>query len=335
MRIKARDWPVALARGKAHAYALFSDEPFLLAEAETQLRRRWQQEGFLRLQRLPQDDPWPILREERDALSLFAEPRVLLLRLSDLRLGKDALAALEFWLARPPQDTRLLLTGARPDAAAQKLKWFRTLEQSETLGLVILYPPEASDWPRWIEERLRRAKIDASREAKALLSERSLGNLAAADQAIRRWAELYPEQRLEAVDLPDLLGDSSQFSIFDLSDAVLQGNPHAVLHSLGRLRDAEAEPILILWTLHRDLVLLLQLQEGNSSEILRRERLFPPRSERLLAAARRLPRQRLRQTLFQCQEIDARIKGQDARPLWPALTDLALGFCQTDKVPAQ
>lgn len=335
MRIKARDWPTALARGKVLAYALFSDEPFLLAEAETQVRKRWQQEGFLRLQRLPQDNPWPILREERDALSLFPEPRILLLRLSDLRLGKDPLAALEFWLARPPQDARLLLTGTRPDAAIQKLKWFQTLDQSETLGLLILYPPEASDWPRWVEERLRRAQVDASREAIALLAERSLGNVSAADQAIRRWAELYPGQRLEAVDLPDLLGDNSQFSVFDLSDAVLQGNPHAVLHSLGRLRDAEAEPVLILWTLHRDLVLLLQLQEGNTAEILRRERLFPPRSERLQRAARRLPRQRLRQALFQCQEIDARIKGQDARPLWPALADLALQFCQNSKVPAQ
>ncbi|MEY2342908.1 DNA polymerase III subunit delta [Acidithiobacillus sp. IBUN Pt1247-S3] len=335
MRIKARDWPTEQARGKEPVYALFSDEPFLLAEAETQLRNRWQKEGFLRLQRLPQDNPWPVLREERDALSLFPEPRILLLRLNDLRLSKDAVAAIEFWLTHPPEDARLLISGARPDANTQKLKWFQTLDRAAQVGCVIFYPPEARDWPRYIEQRLRQAKIVASHEASALLAEHSLGNLSAADQAIRRWAELYPGQPLEAADLPDLLGDSSQFSIFDLSDASLQGEPRSVLRSLARLRETEAEPVLILWTLHRDITLLLQLQEGNVQEVMRKERLFPPRSERLLATARRLPRQRLRQALFQCQEIDARIKGQDARPLWPALADLALLFCQPDKVPAQ
>ena len=335
MRVKARDWPTQLARGSAPFYALFSDAPLLLAEAETQLRNRWQKEGFQRLQRLPQDDPWAVLRSERDALSLFPEPRILLLRLNDLRLSKDALGALEFWLAQPPEDTRLLLTGARPDANTQKLKWFQTLDRAPQVICAIFYPPEAEDWPRWIEQRLRQAKISASAEAIALLAERSQGNLSAADQAIRRWAEIYPQQRLEAADLPELLDDSSQFSIFDLSDAALQGEPRAILRSMERLRSAQAEPILILWTLHRELSLLLQLQEGKSEELIRRERLFPPRSERLLAAARRLSRANLRQALFQCQEIDARIKGQDPRPLWPALTDLALLFCQLDKVPAQ
>ncbi|MCE5360895.1 DNA polymerase III subunit delta [Candidatus Igneacidithiobacillus taiwanensis] len=335
MRVKARDWPNELSRGKALVCALFSDAPLLLEEAAAQIQERWRGEGFVRLQRLPQEDPWKTLREERDARDLFAEERILLLRLPDLRLGKEAAAALERWLAQPPSDARLLLLGPRPDSNAQKLKWFQILDRAPTVACVLFYPPELGDWPRWVAQRLRQAKVRAEADAIALLAERSLGNLSAADQAIRRWAELYPGRELRAEDLPDLLGDSSQFSIFDLSDTALQGEAAATLRSLERLRSAEAEPVLILWALHRELRLLLQLQDGNAQEILRRERLFPPRSDRLLAAARRLPRPRLLQALGLCQEIDARIKGQDPRPLWPALADLALVFCQSAKVPAQ
>ncbi|MCE5387547.1 MAG: DNA polymerase III subunit delta [Acidithiobacillus sp.] len=325
MRLKARDWPHDL-RTDRPCYGIFSDEPLLLAETEKEILGYWQRAGFDQRQRITGENQWGRLREERDSLSLFAERRVVILRLDDLRPGKEAASSLAFWLQSPPAETRLLVLGPRPDAQAQKLKWFQELDQSTRCGVLLLYPPETRHWPRWIAQRLQSAQVAASSEAIADLAQRTEGNLAAAEQAIRRFAELFPGQSLTSQDLPELLGDSAQFSIFDLSEAVLAGDPNRIIRTLRRLQQNEAEPILLLWTLHRDIVLLLQLQDGSPEEILRRERIFPPRSEALLAAARRIPRQHLLESLSFCGQIDARIKGQDPRPFWPALADLALQF---------
>lgn len=103
MRLKPGQWSGHLQGKLASVYGLFSDEPLLLQEAEEALCQVAAEQGFAQRQRLNHSSaPWDALRDERDAGSLFAEQRLLLLRLDSIKLPKEGISALQYWLASPP-----------------------------------------------------------------------------------------------------------------------------------------------------------------------------------------------------------------------------------------
>ena len=327
MRLKPAQWASHLRGPLASVYGLFSDEPLLLQEAEDALIAAAVQQGFAQKQRLGQQGSniWDTLRDERDAGSLFAEQRLLLLRLDSPKVPKEGGAALQYWLTSPPSDTLLILSGPRPDASTQKAAWFKAIEtHGHTL---LLYRPEGQDWPRWVEQRLRAAGMRADSAAIQLLTELSAGNLSACHQAIQRLQQVYPGQSIiDVTTIRAVLADSSQFTIYDLADAVLRGETEHILRILDRLHNGDGEPALCLWILHKDLRLLAELRAGgvDTDTFFRQNRIFPPRQGWLRNAARRLTRSGLQAGLNDCLTIDARIKGQDPTPVWPALADLCL-----------
>lgn len=330
MRRKPAQWASHLRGPLASVYGLFSDEPLLLQEAEDALIAAAAQHGFAQKQRLGQQGGtvWDALRDERDAGSLFAEQRLLLLRLDSPKVPKEGSAALQYWLASPPPDALLILSGPRPDASTQKTAWFKDIEtHGHTL---LLYRPEGQDWPRWVEQRLRAAGMQADSAAVQLLTDLSAGNLSACHQAIQRLQQVYPGQSIDVTAIRAVLTDSSQFTIYDLADAVLRGETEQILRILDRLRSGDGEPALCLWVLHKDLRLLAELRAGgvDADAFFRQNRIFPPRQGWLRNAARRLTRPELRAGIEDCLAIDARIKGQDPTPVWPALTDLCLRTCK-------
>ncbi len=329
MRLKPGQWSGHLRGELATSYGLFSDEPLLLQEAEEALSQVALQKGFTQRQRLNHSDAaWDALRDARDAVSLFAEPRLLLLRLDSLKLAKEGVTTLQYWLSSPPPDAMLVLSGPRPDANTQKTSWFKALEsQGQTL---LLYRPEGADWIRWIEQRLAPLNMQAESAAIQLLADLSAGNLGACHQAIQRLQQVHPGQQITVASIRSVLADSSQFSIYDLADAALRAEKTRILRIIERLRSGDGEPALCLWALHKDLRLLAELRGGHVEidQFFRQNRIFQPRQEWLRHAARRLTGTTLLAGIRECLEIDARIKGQDPTPVWPALTDLCLRIAE-------
>ncbi len=325
MRLKETEWQEHLRRPNGSVYALFSDDAFLLAEAERALLESWKKTGFSTCQRLyQQDQPWEVLITERDSIPLFSGSRIVILRIENLKIGKEGSTAIQYWLGSPPQDTRLLLLGPRPDAGTQKSVWFQALDRHKETGVFFAYPPNAQEWPKWVARRLQDAGLDTRPEAIRMLADLCTGQLSVCQQAIQRLVQFHSGQRIGQEEIREILGDSSLFSIFDLADAALRGETAQVLRILQRIREGNTEPILVLWVLHRDLTLLLKLQDGNPGSLTRQERVFPPRSSWLSSAAQRLPPEFLWERIRDCVQIDAGIKGHKSAPAWPALEDLAL-----------
>ncbi len=325
MRLKETEWQEHLRRPEGLVYALFSDDAFLLAEAEHALLESWRKTGFSTHQRLyQQDQPWELLVTERDSIPLFSESRVVVLRIDSLKIVKEGSAAIQYWLGSPPRDTRLLLLGPRPDASAQKNAWFQALDRHKGTGVFLAYPPNAQEWPRWVSRRLQDAGLAAGPEAIQMLADLSAGQLFVCQQAIQRLVQSHPGQHIGLEEIRGILGDSSLFSISDLTDATLRGETARVLRILQRIRQGNTEPVLVLWALHRDLTLLLKIQDGHPADVMRQERVFPPRSSWLSDASRRLPPKFLWERIGDCIQIDAGIKGQKPTPVWSSLEDLAL-----------
>ncbi len=254
MRVKPEQLTGHLERGLAPLYLLSGDEPLLLQEAADQILQNMRAAGFDERMVLTVEGgfDWSSLQQEQAALSLFAEKRVVDLRIPDGKPGKQGGALLADWSAQPPEEKLLLIRLPKLDAAAQRAKWFKTVDQA---GVVVqFWPLDVRQIPGWIMQRMRKAGLNATAGAAALIAERVEGNLLAAVQEIEKLTLLYPQDQLidEALVL-QLVSDSARFDPFQLADAILVGDRGRALRIVRGLKEEGTAIQVVLWAVQRDL----------------------------------------------------------------------------------
>lgn len=330
MKLQPQQLDAHLKQGLAPVYFLTGDEPLQLQEAVDAIRAAAQAAGYTERQvmQVEQGFDWSRLQGEAAAMSLFAEKRILDLRLPSAKPGREGGAALKAYAQNPPSDTLLLVQAGKLESSARNAAWVKALDKA---GVMIqVWPLNPAQTQQWLERRLRAAGFQPEREAVQLLSGRVEGNLLAASQEVEKLRLLHESGPLTAEDVIAAVADSSRYTSFELADTALQGNLMRAVKILQGLREEGVNEIPILWTLARDIRMLadyheLAAQGENPGQALRaawrnRQPLLRQAAERLsLAACRRL--------LMQCAEVDAVCKGQQAGNSWDGLLQLvtALG----------
>jgi len=241
-----------LARGTAPIYFVHGDEPLQRDEVGDRLRRHAREQGFEERVVIvaDSDDDWGRLREAGASLSLFAERRLIELRLPTGRPGRAGGDALKRWAEDPPPDVLLLVSSAKLDRGGASSAWFKAVEAA---GVTIaVWPVEAARLPDWLGARLARHALQATPEAVALIAERVEGNLLAAAQEVERLSLLYPAGVLDADAVLDAVADSARYAISDLVPAVLGGDAARALRILRALAATNESPVLVLWALNQE-----------------------------------------------------------------------------------
>ena len=152
MKLRPEHLERHLRDGLQSVYVLSGDEPLLLQESTDLIRKAATQQGYSERQihSIERGFSWDALIADSQALSLFAERKLVELRFSN----KPDAAAAEVLIAfaqRPPEDTLLLITLPKLDGAAQKSKWFTALDNHGVQ--ITLYPVDASALPGWLGAR--------------------------------------------------------------------------------------------------------------------------------------------------------------------------------------
>src|SRR5262249_26627367 len=132
---------------------------------------------------------WNILRTEAQSMSLFAERRILEVKLPGGKPG-DGADLMQELLDKPSPDHLLLVLSAKLDRTAQQSAWAKAFERRG--GWLPVWPVEAARLSAWITARMRQQGLEPDTEAAALLAERVEGNLLAAQQEIDKLALLMP-----------------------------------------------------------------------------------------------------------------------------------------------
>jgi len=328
VKLRPEQLPGQLKRGLAPVYLLSGDEPLLLQEAAAQIVETARNSGFEERSILTVDSGfhWSELLEERAALSLFAEQKVVDLRMPSGKPGKEGGAALTDWCQQPPDDKILLVRSGKLDGSSQRSKWFKAVEQA---GVVVqIWPLELRQIPRWIMQRMQMAGISATPGAAALIAERVEGNLLAAVQEIEKLSLLVdPGQQVDEALVMQLVADSARFDPFQLTDAMLAGERGRALRILYGLREEGTAIQVVLWAVVRDLRELAAI--GGEAQLARHKPLeyipaplWKRRIPLFAAILRRLRPQQIERLVRRAAEIDRAGKGMAEGDPWAGLESL-------------
>ncbi len=331
MKLRSDQISGNLARGLAPVYLVSGDEPLQRGEASDAIRAAAREQGYAdRLVfNVGTGFDWDALRAEFNALSLFAQRRVIELRPANGKLDKHGAAVVVEYCERPAADTLLLITINKLERDAQSAEWVR---QCESRGVhVQVWPIDVGALPQWIERRLASKGLQPSADAVALLAERVEGNLLAAAQEVDKLALLFEAGPISLEQVVSAVADSARFDVYGLADAALNGESARVSRMLDGLRGEGEDPILVLWSLTREVRVLAQIaraQQGGMplAGAFAQHRVWDKRKPYFERALRRHNPRRWPQLLRRCGRVDRIIKGRAGGNAWDELQEIALAI---------
>lgn len=318
------------ARDLQPCWLIAGDEPLLVGEAADQIRARAKSLGYSQREVLfaERGFDWGVVLAETRSMSLFAERRVLEIRLPTPKPGVEGAKVLAEVARHPVPDLLVLVITDKLEWADKSAAWVKAFEEHGGFVDVEQLAPE--HLPAWLVERLARAGLQADDDAVQLLAERCEGNLVAAHQEIERLALLAGPGRIDLEAVESAVANSARYTLFQLGEAALAGDAGRATRVLDGLAAEGEEPTLVLWSLAEELRALLQWQpnppRGAPARLFRGGR----RRQALLGqAARRLPRSVLRELLLDAARADAVIKGARLGEPWGELLRIAVGIAGT------
>lgn len=313
----------------AAVYLLSGDEPLQLGEAADAIRLAARRADFSEREVLSVDShfAWHSLLESAGALSIFADKKIIDLRVPDGKLGIEGGKALQQYCKVSPPDTLLLITMPKLSRDALKASWFASLEK---YGVVVqVQELEGRELLSWLQQRAASRGVQIAPEALKLLAGRIEGNLLAAAQEIEKLFVLFGSQLITPTQMQEVIADSSRFDVFKLVDSVLQGNGQRVGKILFGLKDEGIAAPIVLWGLTREARVLqklhFQLQQGTARDIAFRNcQIWDKRKDLINHALARVKPAVVDEALLLSAHADQQIKGLRAGDSWETLLQVAL-----------
>jgi DNA polymerase-3 subunit delta len=331
VQIYANQLDAQLKRGLAPLYLLFGEEPLLVEEGRDRIRAAARAAGYegRELHTVEPGFDWNALFVASQSLSLFAEKRVLDLRLPTGKPGEAGARLLAELAAQPPPDTLWVISCGKLDKDQRKARWVKAVE---TAGVVVpFYPVERAQLPGWVARRLQAAGVAAGAGVAELLAYRFEGNLLACAQEIDKLALRFGKAPVQVEDIEADIAAAARFTVFALADLCLEGRARDVPRVLNSLRAEGVEPVLILWALVRELralaTIAVAVDRGEPvAQALDRHKVWDKRKALVSRALTRGRPGEWQAWLVRAARLDRLVKGRAAGDPWMQLECLALGF---------
>lgn len=294
MQIYANKLAAHLKSNVANVYLIAGDDNLLRDDAAKLVRQAAAKQGFSDSQTFVQDKTfsWSQLLEASSALSLFAEKRLIELKLSSSKIGTEGSQAVMDCLgtlyASAEPDTLLLINAPRIEG---KPKWVN--EISDKGIYVPIYPLEPHELPGWLIQRAKASNLKLARDAAELLAERVEGNLVSGVQELEKLALLIDKDETVSIEVIDSsVSDNARFTAFNMLDRAIEGDSRAACKALQKIRDEGNEAIAIVGAIAyqvRNLITLRHYARDNQlSRGFKAQRILAKRQNAVSNALKRL-----------------------------------------------
>jgi DNA polymerase-3 subunit delta len=332
MRLGFHELQGHLKKHLSPVYVISGDEPLQQGEAADLIRTSARNRGYSerKIMEAGAKFDWLELTNESNTLSLFAEQRILDLRITNGKPGKDGGKALTTYCENPPENTLLLITMPKLEQKQAQSKWYKSLDKC---GMIIqVWPVNEQRLLPWIEQRMRQKGLTPEPQTIQMLAERVEGNLLAATQEIEKLLMLHGPGIITAEQLTASVADSARFDVFDLIDAALQGKTLRCVRILEGLKNEGTAPAIVSWALSREIRQMAQIAHAASdgfplSKVFADFRIWDKRKPLISDGLKRLSLQQWQSLLAQCLQADMAVKGQNRQDCWLLFEDIAIGMC--------
>ena len=317
-------------------YLVSGDEPLLLQECCDQIRQKARAENCNEREIIEggvSNFNWQDILHSASNMSLFADRKLIELRLPSGKPGAEGSKALCEYLDIASGDDVLLIVSGKIDKQSTNSKWYKALDKA---GVTVqVWPVDAKNLPRWLQQRVRNAGMSIDDDALRLLCERMEGNLLAAVQEVEKLKLLAADSKITMQTVTEAVSDNARYNLFDMADNALKGNASVSLRMLYGLRAEGTEPPVVLWALVREIRTLYEAQldcdSGQSTQqALSSRRVWQNRMPLMQAALTRHNTHSLSLLLEQAARVDGSIKGfADGKP-WDNLSRLVITLCRAN-----
>ena len=331
MKIRANQLSSHLKNSLAPCYLITGDEHLLVAEAVDEIREAARAQGFgmRELHVATTGFDWGQLTASAGNLSLFAEQRIVELRLPTGKPGRSGGQAIVDLVAQAGPELLFIVTGPKLDGSTAKSKWVKAIEQN---GVSLpIWPIGLRELPGWIANRMRKAGLQPDRDAVAMIADRVEGNLLAASQEIEKLRLLLGEGKVTVADVTSAVARSSRYDVYKLADAAMAGDAARAIRILGGLKEEGVEPVIVMWALTRELRTLAMLDDAvrqgrDLGSTMQSLRVWNNRQGLVRSCVGRHQQGAFHRLLKASGRADAAAKGQRFGDPWQMAADIVIGM---------
>lgn len=332
MRLKADQFEAVLNKSLAPIYLISGDEPLQLGEAADAVRAAARRADYhvREVISIETGNEWPQLSTEADSLSIFADKKLIDLRLPSGKPGLEGSKALQAYCQNLSADTVLLITTGKLESASLKAQWFQSLDNA---GVTVqVWPLQGQELMSWLQRRAERKGMHLENDAVKSLAARIEGNLLAAAQEIEKLYILHGQTRINKTMIEDDVADSARFDVFKLIDALLAGKLNRSIKILNGLKAGGVAAPVVLWAISREIRTLFNIktelkQGGHQDATFKKFQIWDKRKQQIQEGLQRLDSAHLQRLLSLSANADKQIKGQQAGDEWESLFTICSVFC--------
>lgn len=319
------------------------DEPLLSQWLIDAMRPHWRVQNYaIKRIELISVKSWQEVLSELGSQSLFDDASALIVT-GNHKPDKAVIAELE----RFAQDAQtgahshsLLWLTPKQDKRSQSSKWFTPFAQYGHVIDCNLYNEQQRQ--QLLQIQAQQFGLKLSQEAWQLLMSHTEHHLLSAYQTLWRLSYLFAPQLMAnsddakennlstkpatnvALDVKDLqaaLVSDAQFSVFDLSDAMLAGNSAQVAKIIFQLKATDEPTTLVLWAISKDMRQIMQLMDRQDPQVLG---IWRSKQGLYQQACRRQSKAQTAEWPALLYRCDQAIKGLVRQPAWELLLQAAL-----------
>lgn len=248
MRLFADKLQGDLERHIRPAYLLHGDEPLGIADAGDRIRAAVRTAGYHEREVIfvLGDSDWEQVRQSSDSLSLFAERKLIDIRIPSGKPGRKGGEVIRDLMTAPPDDLCYLFTLPALDRNGRNSAWFKAVDKA---GVHIESRiPDVHQLKQWLVSRLQHLGLSINAAALERLASHVEGNLLAAFQETEMLALLYPGKEISEDDVLSLVTRSARYPLGAAAEAALVGDTQRALTVLEGLREESVPEVLVLWS---------------------------------------------------------------------------------------
>lgn len=331
MLIQHKELSLQLKKGLLAIYILAGPDEYAI-EAENHLIKKTFQEAYQaerKLFHVLSESDWDSISNEMHHYDLFTEKTIVDIRYEKKSMDKTGKKILTSYLDNPNVDKLIILRCQ--NIAAKQLSW---LSSHSKACLISAYPPSQSMMRQWLVQQLQRKQYQYPSSLIEFILNHTRSNMLACAQTIKKIHLSYGEgSALDEREIQAQLLDESTFQVYDLSDAMLQGNKREVLKIVNYLLDSKGEISLVLWLISKEIRLLLalkfELKQGLSfQQACDKHKIWKQKAKGYQQAHKKLSEQLLNRLLQKACAADMAFKSSASAQAEQLIVDILMSFCE-------